>query len=219
MNRVFWLLALAAAATAASAFADCGIPYVGDIDHSSVEASVVVIPDGSGTALTEAWREGGEPVDASIRVLLVDADWAPVASFPAEDLWLQFGPDPGTLLGCTNHPSFPGGMFTPDAATDATGWTEWVLPLRGGGWSVGPAHVRLNGGPAVSPNGWVFEAAPLRANSPDLNGDLAVDLTDIVLFTQDLGGAYAYRADFNWDQVVNLSDIVAFVYGLGATCP
>jgi hypothetical protein len=44
--------------------------------------------------------------------------------------------------------------------------------------------------------------------SPDLNGDLIVNLLDIAAFAADFfSGVYAYRSDFNNDGVLNLADI------------
>ena len=56
-------------------------------------------------------------------------------------------------------------------------------------------------------------------NSPDINGDLAVNLSDVVLFSQDRYGDYNYRSDFNFDGVVNLSDQIILVGALGVGCP
>lgn len=210
----FPLLVLHAATGAAT-----GIPFVGQILHSSHEASVLVVPDGSGPPLTGAVEFGGAPIDVTIRVQLVDIDFAPVALFPPEDLWLRFNPEPGPVESCQlSPPNLPGGMFPADAPTDAGGWTEFALPLRGGGWSEGPCAVYLNGSPAQSPGGWVFDTIPLRTNSPDLDGDLVVDLTDIVLFARDFRGDYAYRSDYNWDGQVDLSDVVRFVPHIGRHC-
>jgi hypothetical protein len=58
----------------------------------------------------------------------------------------------------------------------------------------------------------------LYVNSPDINGDLVVDLSDIALFSSDLNGTYNYRSDFNYDGNVNLSDIGVLSAGMGATC-
>ena len=47
-----------------------------------------------------------------------------------------------------------------------------------------------------------------------------VDLTDMALFTQDLGsGEAVFRSDLVWDGVLNLSDIAVFTQHLGASCP
>ena len=59
----------------------------------------------------------------------------------------------------------------------------------------------------------------LRFNSPDINGDLLVNLSDVQLFAGDFFGSYHFRSDLAYDNVVNLSDIVPLSRSLGATCP
>jgi hypothetical protein len=59
----------------------------------------------------------------------------------------------------------------------------------------------------------------IAINSPDINGDLQVNLSDVVAFTQDYFGAYNYRSDFFWDGVLNLSDVARMAQGMGAICP
>ncbi|MDX2472329.1 MAG: hypothetical protein QNL91_01345 [Candidatus Krumholzibacteria bacterium] len=57
-------------------------------------------------------------------------------------------------------------------------------------------------------------------NSPDINGDGVVNLTDVPLFAGDFhGGAYDFRSDFHYDGIVNLSDVVHMAQGLGSSCP
>lgn len=55
-------------------------------------------------------------------------------------------------------------------------------------------------------------------NSPDINGDLVVNLQDIQLFVADYHGAYSFRSDFNFDGEVDLSDLAVLTGGVGATC-
>jgi len=59
----------------------------------------------------------------------------------------------------------------------------------------------------------------IQVNSPDINGDLRVNLTDVVLFTMLYHGPYDYAGDFYYDGVLNLSDIVMMARGQGKTCP
>jgi len=214
------LLVLVVTLITPAAQADSGIPYVWSIEFAAAEeASIRIVPDGSGPTLPEAEDSSGFQIDASIEVMLVDLYGYPVVNFPGEDLWLQWFEVPGTIAGCTNSGGFPGGIFTADGANDADGRAVFTQPLRGGGWSEGPVTVFLNGMPAPDIWGGTFPPLPLRANSPDLSGDRLVDLTDITLFVQDLGGEYAYRSDLRWDCVINLTDIVLFSLGLGVVCP
>ena len=71
MNRPFLASALLVV-LAASGLADSGVPYVGQIVFAApTEASILVVPDGSGPALDSARLQGGSTVDATIRVQLV----------------------------------------------------------------------------------------------------------------------------------------------------
>jgi len=176
-------------------------------------------PDGNGAPLSEARQLDGSVVDATIRVRLVDSWLNPIANFPFEDMWLQFELDGGTATGCLSYGgNYEGGVFLADASTDVDGWTEFALPLRGGGWTEGPVWIYLNGGPAMDPDFMTWPALPLRANSPDLNGDLLVNLSDFAPFTGDLFSVYHYRSDLMWDGVLDLSDVVLFTGSIGVVC-
>jgi len=204
---------------AGTASAQMGIPTVWTIDTAyDGEFSVLMMPDGSGPALTEARATNGWVVDAVITVRVGDNYGFVIPGFPPEDLWFQLAVEPGTASGCLQYPDSPGGVFLPDSATDADGYTTFSQPWRGGGWSAGPAPLYLNGWPATDINLVPHDPLPFRANSPDLSGDLVVNLTDIVLFTQDLHDGDPYRSDFNWDGHVNLSDIVTMAQALGMAC-
>jgi len=105
------------------------------------------------------------------------------------------------------------GLLPLEAPTDAGGWSDLRLGgLRGGGYSDGPvplvAYV-----PDLAVCAWGYEF-DVELRSPDINGDLIIDLSDIVLFTQAYGGPYQARADFTADGVINLADIVVFSQAL-----
>lgn len=195
------VMSLAVAATATN-IPDPAISFY-EIDSAAVGASIFVVPDGSGVPLTEAFQPGGTEVDATITATLLDYYGNPIVGYPHEDVWLMTADD--GLVAC------PGGT-NPDGPSDVNGQVFWQAPLRAGGMSdVEAVHVYVAGTPLYG--------APLelRFNSADINGDLAVDLTDIVLFAQVLSG-YDYVVDFNYDGTVNLSDIARFVPVLGAVC-
>ncbi len=61
----------------------------------------------------------------------------------------------------------------------------------------------------------------LHFNSPDINGDLYVNLLDVAAFTRDYYGAYEFRSGLARDAVLNLADVavmVAYIH-IGAGCP
>ena len=94
--------------------------------------------------------------------------------------------------------------------------TTFSQPLRVGGQSNYPEErmiVMVSGAPILHPG---FE---IYVNSPDLDGDLVVDLVDAILFAQDyFAQNSAYRSDFWWDGYLNLSDLVLMAQGYGTSC-
>jgi hypothetical protein len=167
-------------------------------------AVLMVLPDGSGAALTNA-AIVGSTVDASITLYL--KDWIyPVVDYPREDMWLESAD--GGLAMCA------GGTIA-DANTNANGEAFWDQPLRAGGASEALTFVMVGGLTLQSSTGLA-----ISFNSPDINGDGTVNLTDVPLFAGDFyGGPYAFRSDFHFDGGVNLSDLVHMAQGLGSSCP
>jgi hypothetical protein len=170
-------------------------------------ASLYSLPDFGGDSLDNAYAYSADRIDATITVYVLDMVGNPIQYYPLEDIWLDGAG--GEFVFC------PGGTVA-DYATDENGVTTISGPFAAGG-SVHPADhgmvVLLNGSALYQP------PFALGGNSPDINGDLVVNLSDAVMFAQDYGVVYRYRNDFNWDGIVNLSDVVFLVQGLGATCP
>lgn len=190
-----------------TAVADVGGPY-GEyyMAYSGPETlTLMVAPDGSGRSFDEAFLPWGNTEDATITLELKNANWEPVANFPREDLWLEA--QNGGLIPCV------GGTIA-DANTDAFGITWWQNPVLGGGSSEPLTIVLVNGAPIELTTG-----VNLRFNSPDINGDLVVNLIDVALFSQDFFGAYDFRADFHRDGIINLQDLATFAQAYGGTCP
>lgn len=175
------------------------------IDPAADGASVYNVPDGSGAPFTSAYAPGGAIVDATITLTVISTMGLPIQGYPAADMWLE--------SSAFNLTFCPGGT-QPDGDTDINGQTFWTSPMLAGGSTMGEVlFVYISGSPL--PNGGVN----LICNSPDFNSDLIVDLSDIVAFTQILGGTYSYAGDFNYDGIVDLSDIVFFAQAIGAACP
>jgi hypothetical protein len=176
---------------------------------------ILVVPDASGFTMSEARTIAGEVVDASIHVRIVEVDehgpQGPVLGFPAADLDLRTLDN--QVLSCVVD-----GVMIADQESGLDGWTAFTLAPTAGGWSNASVQVYISGSPAAYLT--VFPPLPIYFNSPDINGDLIVDLSDVALFTQDLGtGGAAFRSDLVWDGVINLSDIAVFTQHLGASCP
>lgn len=179
---------------------------------------VVVSPGGGGTPLTSAEFFGRITTDATILVQLWYQDDsledpqppAPVPNYPGEDIWLEI---PGAF-SCL-------GGATADGPTDSEGWFTFSLPLFMGGWNEPGGEL-----PLVFVNGVALfdqDGAPISptivVNSPDINADLLVNLTDLALFSIDFHGSYSFRSDFIWDGVINLSDVVWMAVLMGDECP
>ncbi len=171
--------------------------------------TLLVVPDGSGPPMTEARLSGGAVIDATIYLTLYggcDSYGQLLADFPAEDMWLES--INGSLVFCA------GGSIA-DAPTDQEGNTTWSRPLMGGGWDYGTCVVRVSGADIPSSTNLL-----LQFNSPDLNGDLKVDLTDVTRFAEDFFSySYNFRSDLAFDNVVNLSDITVMAMSIGKSCP
>lgn len=164
-----------------------------------------VLPDGTGSSFYNAQvRDTGQNIDAHIEFILMDQFGAPVADFPREDMWLESGD--GGMIPCI-------GGNTADANTDENGFTAWENPLHAGGHSEDFLYVMVNGGSLPAPP---FSMAFVSA---DMNGDGAVNLTDVGFFSSLFFGDYSYQADFFADGVLNLADVGRLAQGLGGSCP
>lgn len=167
-------------------------------------ATLLVLPDGTGPAFAAARTADGQVVDATVSLVLRDYQGMLIAAFPAEDLWIESG-DGGLVFCIWGNRA--------DSFTDAQGRTSWALPRRAGGHSEAPCHVFVN---AQRVTGGIEPA--LHFNSPDLDGDLDVDLADVSAFAASYFGAYAPGADLHFDGAVNISDITVLARAIGVSC-
>jgi len=170
--------------------------------------SLALRPDGNGQPFTAAYAWWGALTDASITVYCVDGYMDPIPDYPAEDIWLEwYG---GTVVFCV------GGNIA-DGPSDANGMTSFTASPRAGGYGDTEGghglQVVMNGTPLMQP------PFAIAANSPDLTGDLVVDIADVAKFTQLWFSDYDYRIDFYWDGIINIADVALFVQGLGSACP
>lgn len=210
-NRVA-IVAMILALVAGSAFAVCNSFYLPDFNLSTVtiahqgpeSLSIMVVPDGSGDALDTALMFGGTHTDATITVMLMDPMGYALDNYCFDSIMLTA--NDGGVIFCTD-------TNYPDGDTDETGMTQFHGPFHGGGSSMAGLIVLVNHG------GLLTAPLPLSINSPDLNGDLVVNLSDIPLFASDFYGSYAYRSDFHYDGIVNLSDLTRMAQSIGRGCP
>ena len=183
-----------------------GVPDPGEssaVTAAGSQVSVMVVPDGNGFTLDACMAfPGVTDVDATITVTVRDINGDPLFLFPASDIWLDSNSK--ALALC------PGGTNA-DGDTDINGETEFTNALFAGCQGSG-AIVVINGQAINAPIDMLF-------NSPDINCDKQVNLTDVVLFANNYYGTYDYRSDFYWDGVLNLSDIVLLAQNMQAVCP
>ena len=177
-----------------------------EIAAEAVGASMFNTPNANGSDFTQAFGAGGF-VDATITLTLIDTDGLAIFLYPFEDLWLETSA--GGLKFCS-------GGTVADQSTDELGQTTWTNALAAGGYSPGETtNIMVAGAPLTTTLDIIY-------NSADINGDLVVNLPDIVAFTQLLGGDYSthplYAGDFNNDGQINLPDIVRMTGGIGTAC-
>jgi hypothetical protein len=190
------------------------IYYLGVECAASQPVSLYTLPNGQGAPLTSAGcpsaAGGGRliRVDATVTVTVRDETYAPLVGVPAADLWLVTEQE--SLVIC------PGGTIADDP-TDEHGRTTFTQALAAGGASNLAAAEKLT----VEFMYYTLErnGVDVFVNSPDLNGDLIVNLSDVVSFTGYFYGPYDYAADFYWDGVLNLADVALMAAGMLASCP
>jgi hypothetical protein len=192
-------LAMTASLLSAPA-AEAGIPCVPD-DFSSASAAggtLLVVPNGGGETLAE--------IGSVVTVLVRDCVGNPVNGYPWQDIWL-YDMGAGDISICLDGSAA-------DQNTDANGETTISSAIAGGGYTEATLLVYLAGlAMYLSPLG-------IQVVSPDINGDLLVNMADLGAFAVDFGsGAYQFRSDLNHDGQINLADVGTFAQSLGASCP
>ena len=173
---------------------------------------LMVLPDGSGPPFAEArmWPTGAL-VDGRLRMDLRDGMGAPFVGYSANGVWLEPDLQGGVMATCPQ----PGVCeIRPDElVSNAAGEFHFSAPPVAGGWSDGLLQGYAGFSPLVSSAGMA-----MRFVSPDINGDLIVNLTDSGFFAQDLFITYHFRSDFNADGVINLSDSGFMATSIGINC-
>jgi hypothetical protein len=183
-----------------------GIDYITDYTWGpTVPVSICVLPGGQGEQ--RAFAYPGIEVEVELGFQLVDLAGQPVPGVELSQvvMWVEGGPP----------------AICPDAwagiSSDAEGWV--TVPFSGGGHVAPDPQRSLGIYLNLCPTLMLDVREDVAFNSPDLNGDLEVDLRDIPLFARDFYGPYNYRSDFNWDGAVDLGDLIFMVQAVAAKCP
>jgi hypothetical protein len=194
------LLSLAVAGTmllGLSSLAAAGIPDDTLSTATSAGGTVLVTPAGTGDTLGSK--------GATISVNVQDVNGVAIAGYPFQDIWADD-------IGNGDVALCQGGSVA-DANTDASGNTTISGAIAGGGSTQAGMKVYLAGTPLAG------AALAINVNSPDITGDLKVDLADIGQFATDFSGAYDFRSDFVADGVINLADVGQLGLHNGEVCP
>ena len=163
---------------------------------SSGAACMLLCPAGDGTRLD---LSGG-----TVSVTVKDNTGAPVAGIPAADFWLTGWSGGLTLCGGA-------GSSNANLATNALGQTLMIGTIAAGGCDLGGLSVVVQGVILQDPatNCTTDLCLAITSVSPDINGDLIVQLIDLAQFGPVFLGTVALNLcmDFNCDGIVNLVDL------------
>jgi hypothetical protein len=173
---------------------DSGLPFG---FASADPGAAYIAPGGTAPSL------GEQGVVVHVTIYDAPVGGSPVAVFPFQDMWLS-DPGDGSIALC------PGGSVA-DLNTNGDGQTTISGVISGGGQAANGTMLWVNG----EPHG---ELLPVLLNSPDINGDLVVNVNDFSAFGADYYTS-AFRSDFNHDGTVGLGDFAIFGQHYGEACP
>lgn len=185
------------------------------------DVSMFLVPNGSGTPFQNCFERGGNQVNAQILVTILDTNFIPAMGVIPNRIRIE---EMLTSLAWCTNPTLPVPPHYPnyaDLPTNNLGQTQFTLAYFGGG----SVEAAATGGTYV----WLLENSgtwnriptPVNVsyNSPDINADGVVNLSDVAVFANDFFTGYNYRSDYNYDQVINLADVAMFAGSMGANCP
>jgi len=178
-----------------------GLAQTGVVDgclssSSCFAGAIIVCPAGDGDLL----RDQG----ATIFVTAIDTHGFPIAAIPPQDWW---------LIGCNDGLSIWNGSASIDAdgITDSNGQTSIGAAIKAGGCDIGLSVVVQGIVLMQSPGCAARECHPISVRSPDVNGDLVVNLVDFSIWAPSFQSAAAPAChDFSFDGVVSLVDFSIF---------
>jgi len=205
MGLVVCVMIISSVSLATAGVPDLTLTLAGMNGVTTEIVALFNLPNAGGNSFAEAaiWNDG-TPIDATITMTVLDGNGAAVKDLPAEDMWLAS--IDGGMVPCT-------GGSAADFVTNDAGQTSWANPMNAGGYSTVACQVIING---LALNQDPFA---LYFNSADMNGDGAVDLPDVGLFSGVFYGAYHFSADFVADGSVDLPDVGLLARGSGTSCP
>lgn len=171
---------------------------------------LLVCPLGDGPTLADI----GATIDVTVMIgPSEDPEPYPSYGMLPSDIWVAPVGSQRSALLC-------GGSFSCDAdgLLDENGHTTISGSIAAGGHSENPVHV-IAIGQAVGRGEQCDDPLPLVLVSPDINGDLVVDLVDVAMFGLEFGRAVPDpRMDFDGDGAVDMADVGRFAIHLSHGC-
>lgn len=171
----------------------------------------VICPCGDGAPLNNLFPAPG---NATITVVVREADDVPIPGIPAADFW---------LLGCYDEIALCNGPASIDATgpTDANGETTIASAMTAGGCDNSVAVV-VQGIVLLDPSACTEPLClDILVRSPDIDGDLTVDSVDFTFFGnsyEPYGGVYYECSDYDCSGTINSLDFTIFGNHAGHTC-
>lgn len=147
-----------------------------------------------------------------IRVCVFEADGTPVPAVPAADFWLIDCDPLADIALCAGSAS-----TAADSVTNANGYTTLCGSVLAGGGCVDGLATVVQGFVLLDTLTCTTPICkPINVRSPDISGDLCVDLIDLAVFA----GSYppqAYDAccDFDCNGIVDVVDLAQFAFHFG----
>ena len=172
---------------------------------SSAGGVLLVCPAGDGPTLSS--------IGATVSITVLTCYCGePLPGIPAEDFWIQQSSGPQPL--CGYHLS-----SNADAASDANGQTTISGSIAAGGYFPDDLHVVAQGMMIGVGCGTDNAAIPLVLVSPDITGDLVVDIVDLAIFAEAFSdGTVDPRMDFSGDGQIDVVDLSLFALHLHHQC-
>lgn len=152
-------------------------------------------------------------IGSTIFVTLIDEN-GPVAGISPDIICVGRGSPGSNFTYCSRDPSQ---WLIADSPTNSQGQTTISGRAVGGGWTDGLCISVVGIAMPDFTRGCIGAyVLPIKVRSPDINGDLQVNLSDLTLFSYGYPpNAYDTRCDMNCDGAVNLVDLSIFALHYG----
>lgn len=201
-KRLLSLVAAGILVLGLTSLAMAGIPDPNNSTAQSGTGCLDITPGGNGPTLANE--------SLTIFVHVEDAGGLNIPGYPFQDIWMDDAGS-GDLAICQ-------GGSVADANTGSDGNTTISGPIAGGGWTQSGVRIYLAGVAVLG--GPTSGLLGIDVNSPDINGDLIVNLVDLGAFSTDFNDpAYNFRSDFTCDGLENLADVGRFAIHNAEVCP